>query len=107
VFGCGGAAAYAEYPPYLSSRQYVWALSSGCTCLSRSVPCHRRGVSEPKRRNRAKTGKRSDDAYTQVTLLIPEELRRQLKAAAALQGRDMSTLAEEAIRAYLAQSEAS
>jgi hypothetical protein len=59
------------------------------------------GVPEPKRRNRAKTGKRSNDAYVNVGLLLPEALRRQLKAAAALEGRDMSTLAEEAITRYL------
>ncbi len=54
-----------------------------------------------KRRNRAKTGKRSDEMYSQVSLLIPEALRRRLKAAAALEGKDMSTLAEEAITSYL------
>jgi predicted DNA-binding protein len=58
-------------------------------------------VAEVKRRNRAKTGKRSSATYSQVSLLLPEELRRQLKATAALEGRDMSTLAEEAIREYL------
>ena len=56
---------------------------------------------EPKRRQRAKTGKRSDETYVNVGLLLPEELRRRLKATAALEGRDMSTLAEEAIRQYL------
>ena len=59
------------------------------------------GVPEPKRRNRAKTGKRSDAAYVNVGLLLPEVLRRQLKAAAALEGRDMSSLVEEAITKYL------
>lgn len=54
-----------------------------------------------KRRNRAKTGKRSNEAYAQVTMLLPDALRRQLKATAALEGRDMSTLAEEAITEYL------
>ena len=58
-------------------------------------------MSEVKRRNRAKTGKRSDETYSQVSLLIPEALRRRLKAAAALKGKDMSTLAETAITEYL------
>jgi len=62
-------------------------------------------VPEVKRRNRAKTGKRSSAQYAQVTLLLPEELRRRLKSTAALEGRDMSTLAEEAIRAYLEAKE--
>jgi plasmid stability protein len=54
-----------------------------------------------KRRNRAKTGKRSDEAYTQMTVLVPEALRRELKARAALEGRDMSTIVEQVIRTYL------
>jgi predicted transcriptional regulator len=62
-------------------------------------------VPEPKRRTRAKTGKRSDEAYTNVGLLLPEALKRRLKARAALEGRDMSTLAEEAIAKYLAATE--
>ncbi len=56
---------------------------------------------DSKKSPRPKTGKRSDDAYANVGLLLPEALRRQLKAAAALEGTDMSTLAEEAIREYL------
>lgn len=54
-----------------------------------------------RQRNRAKTGKRSDKTYTNVGLLLPEALKRRLKAQAALEGRDMSTLAEEAITEYL------
>ncbi len=58
-------------------------------------------MAEPKRRNRPKTGKRSDASYALTGLLLPEDLKRRLKATAALEGRDMSTLAEEAIREYL------
>lgn len=59
------------------------------------------GVTDKPRRRREKTGKRSDEAYTNVGLLLPEALKRRLKAQAALEGRDMSTLAEEAIVEYL------
>ena len=57
-----------------------------------------------KRRQRAKTGKRSDEAYTQMTVLVPEDLRRELKSRAALEGRDMSAIVEELLTAYLRPS---
>ena len=56
-----------------------------------------------KRRQRAKTGKRSDEEYTQMTVLVPETLRRELKSRAALEGTDMSTIVEQVLSEYLAR----
>ena len=58
-------------------------------------------MTEVKRRQRAKTGKRSDDRYSQVNFLLPEDLRREFKARAVIDGRDMSDIIEELIREYL------
>jgi uncharacterized protein (UPF0297 family) len=38
-----------------------------------------------------------------MTLLIPEALRRELKARAALEGTDMSTIVEQLLRQYLSE----
>ena len=38
-----------------------------------------------------------------MTVLIPEALRRDLKARAALEGTDMSTIVEQLIRAHLSR----
>lgn len=46
-------------------------------------------------------GKRGDPNYSQVAGMIPTELRRRFKAKASLEGRDMSTVLEELIRAYV------
>ena len=68
----------------------------------RSASCHPWGVPDAKPKPRRKTGKRSDEGYSQVNLLLPEALRRELKARAALEGRDMSTIVEQLLREYLA-----
>lgn len=48
-----------------------------------------------------KPGKRSDEACTQVNLLISETLRRELQARAALEGTDMSAIVEKFLTEHL------
>lgn len=46
-------------------------------------------------------GKRGDPDYSQVAGMIPTTLRRRFKAKVSLEGRDMSTVLEELIQAYV------
>lgn len=46
-------------------------------------------------------GKRGNPDYAQVTGMVPAELRRRFKAKVALEGKDMSSVLEDLIRAYL------
>lgn len=46
-------------------------------------------------------GKRGDPDYSQVAGMIPTRLRRRFKAKVSLEGRDMSSVLEELIQAYV------
>ena len=47
------------------------------------------------------TGGRERRGYVQMNIRVPEDLRRRFRAAAILEGREMSEIVEEAIREYL------
>lgn len=63
----------------------------------------REAVSEPQRRSRAKTGKRSDPAYTQVGCYLPRDLNNQVKVKLVGDSRDFSDLAAELLEKWLSE----
>ena len=54
----------------------------------------------PKERPKVDAG-RSSRGYVQINLRVPEELRREFKAAAVMDGREMGEIVEQMIREYL------
>lgn len=46
-------------------------------------------------------GKRADPAYTQLSATIPKDLKARFKAAVVMDGRDINTVVEELLEAYL------
>jgi hypothetical protein len=58
-------------------------------------------VADAKRRERPKTGRRSDERYVQANFLLPRDLVREFKARAVLEGRDMSEIVEGLLRTYV------
>ena len=70
----------------------------------RARVCRCRGIMRNARleaKREAEDGQAIRFGNANVGVLLPEELRRRLKATAALELRDMSSLAEEAITEYL------
>ena len=60
-----------------------------------------RVASEPRPVGRPKTGKSSNPNYVQATLYLPRELYGELKIEAIKQGKEVSDLAEIAIKNLL------
>ena len=54
----------------------------------------------PKERPKVDAG-RASRGYVQINLRVPEELRREFKAAAVMDGREMGEIVEQMIREYL------
>jgi len=46
-------------------------------------------------------GKRADPTYTQLSATVPKNLKVRFKAAVALDGKDINTVVEELLEAYL------
>lgn len=63
----------------------------------------REAVLEPQRRSRAKTGKRSDPAYTQVGCYLPRDLNNRVKVKLVGDSRDFSDLAAELLEKWLSE----
>jgi hypothetical protein len=60
-------------------------------------------ASEPRPVGRPKTGKSSNPDYVQATLYLPRVLYDELKIEAIKQGKEVSDLAESAIRVFLSK----
>lgn len=46
-------------------------------------------------------GKRADPSYTQLSATVPKDLKVRFKAAVTLDGKDINTVIEELLEAYL------
>jgi hypothetical protein len=64
----------------------------------RETPARSSKYAEPKIEQR---GKRGDPLYSQISGLIPTDLRRRFKAKAAMEDKDLSTVLEAIIREYV------
>ena len=49
-----------------------------------------------------RTGRYTDPSYQTLSVKIPRELHRKVKAAAATEGREMSGFVEDILRAFVA-----
>ena len=83
-----------------SAKSKFDALLDPTLATRESAPADKPSRGEPEATSK-QYGKRRDDRYTQISGLIPADLKRRFKAKVALEGDEISTKLEELIASYV------